>query len=304
MQNAHSVATSRRTAEFTTRSPISPVCSISSALFFSSVCRVFVQVEHTSPHWRRLTLLDGNMDTITSEFEQQCAVIKRRKKYDRRNAVRQRNRLIKNRSLYPDLLMHERIKRATAGERVLTNVGIHQFDFLVDADDSVEQINTGDPIRNVIPDDPIGNTVTNDFYHFPEANDVQEASDLSRTHADDTESMQDVESIISDQNHHIHVRLHEYTRTTTLDYCEAFAKLARRANLCKTHTTDFLSFIEAGLPVPNHMPITEEKLLDLLAVEDLFTRRSICLLCHRQFDYRERVCPQCASSERSMIVHV
>ena len=298
------MAASRRTVEFTTTSPISPVCSISSDPLSSSSFIVFVLDGHDRLENGQLTLPNGRMDTTTSEFEHRSAVIKRREKYDRLNAVRQRNRLIKNQSLYPDLLMHERMKRAIVEERASATVGTHQFGFLVDADESFDHITTDKTIRRVIPDDPIGNTATNDFYDFPEANDVQEAPDLAQTHPDDTESMQEVESIISDQNHLIHVRLHEYTHTSTLDYCEAFAKLARRANLCKTHTNDFLSFIEAGLPVPNHMPVTEEKLLDLLAVQDLFTRRSICLLCLREFDYRERVCPQCASSERSSIAHV
>jgi hypothetical protein len=253
------------------------------------------------------------MAPVASEFEQEFVVIRRRKRYDERNAARRRNRLMKNRSLYPDLLLHERIGRVTVAERPLTELAIRRGDFLdasgdssrdVRKDTSIRDASAEDPIRNAVNDNPMDIFATIDSHDYSEKNDLQEVSDLSQTDLDDTDSIPEVQSIVSDYDEHIQVRLHEYTSISTVHYCEAFAKLARRANLCKTHTNHFLSFIEAGLPVPNHMPATGEKLLELLAVDDLFTRRSICLLCHRELDYKDRVCAQCASSERGAIAHV
>ena len=98
--------------------------------------------------------------------------------------------------------------------------------------------------------------------------------------------------------------LHNYTTNLTFDYCEAFTSLARQANLSKAHTRDFLSFIKLGLPVPNNMPSTEEELWSMLGVQDLFNKRAICLLCCCDFDYKQKMCPQCRSSDKTSIAFV
>lgn len=100
------------------------------------------------------------------------------------------------------------------------------------------------------------------------------------------------------------VPLHDYTTNSTCDYCEAFTIAARRANLSRSSTNEFLSLIKAGLPTPNHLPSTEEALLLLLGVEDLFTKRSICLLCFRELDVKEQICSRCQSTNQNSIAYV
>ena len=98
--------------------------------------------------------------------------------------------------------------------------------------------------------------------------------------------------------------LHDYTTNSTYDYCEAFTIAARRANLSRSCTNEFLSLIKSGLPIPNHLPSTEEALLLLLGVEDLFTKRSICLCCCHDFDVKEQICSRCQSTDKNSIAYV
>ncbi|CAF0963255.1 unnamed protein product [Rotaria magnacalcarata] len=97
------------------------------------------------------------------------------------------------------------------------------------------------------------------------------------------------------------VPLHDYTIDSTYDYCEAFTIVARQANSSKKSTNDFLSLIKSGLPIPNNMPTTEQELLLLLGVDELFTKRTICLLYYNDFSYDNKFCPQCCSTDRSSI---
>ncbi|CAF3738937.1 unnamed protein product [Rotaria socialis] len=97
------------------------------------------------------------------------------------------------------------------------------------------------------------------------------------------------------------VPLHDYTIDSTYDYCEAFTIVARHANLSKKSTNDFLSLIKSGLPIPNNMPTTEQELLLLLGVNELFTKRTLCLLCYNEFSYDNKFCPQRCSTDRSSI---
>ncbi|CAF4561077.1 unnamed protein product [Rotaria socialis] len=100
------------------------------------------------------------------------------------------------------------------------------------------------------------------------------------------------------------VPLHDYTIDSTYDYCEAFTMIARQANLSKKSTNDFLSLIKSGLPIPNNMPTTEQELLLLLGVNELFTKRTICLLCYNEFSYDSKFCPRRCSTDRSSIAYI
>lgn len=100
------------------------------------------------------------------------------------------------------------------------------------------------------------------------------------------------------------VPLHDYTSNSTYDYCQAFTTIARQANLSKTSTNEFLSLIKSGLPTPNYLPPTEEALLLLLGVEDLFTKRSICLSCFHELDVNEKICSLCRSTDKNLIACV
>ncbi|CAF3446219.1 unnamed protein product [Rotaria socialis] len=49
------------------------------------------------------------------------------------------------------------------------------------------------------------------------------------------------------------------------------------------------------------MPTTEQELLLLLGVNELFTKRTLCLLCYNEFSYDNKFCPQRCSTDRSSI---
>ncbi|CAF4947787.1 unnamed protein product, partial [Rotaria socialis] len=59
-----------------------------------------------------------------------------------------------------------------------------------------------------------------------------------------------------------------------------------------------------GLPIPNNMPTTEQELLLLLGVNELFTKRTICLLCYNEFSYDSKFCPRRCSTDRSSIAYI
>ena len=102
----------------------------------------------------------------------------------------------------------------------------------------------------------------------------------------------------------VKVPLHDYTSNSTYDYCQAFTIIARQANLSKTSTNELLSLIKSGLPTPNQLPPTEEALLLLLGVEDLFIKRSICLACLHELDLNEKICSLCRSTDKNLIACV
>ncbi|CAF4236679.1 unnamed protein product, partial [Rotaria sordida] len=87
------------------------------------------------------------------------------------------------------------------------------------------------------------------------------------------EQSDDDSSVLPDK-----LSLYNYTIDSNYDHCEAFTIIARQANLSKNSIDDRLSLIKSDVPVPNNLRLTEEKLLLLLGVTELFTKRSICLL--------------------------
>ena len=102
----------------------------------------------------------------------------------------------------------------------------------------------------------------------------------------------------------IKMPLHHYTLQSTYDCCKAFTIISRQANLSKKSTDDFLSLIRSRLPCPNNIPSSEEELLHLIGVEELFTKRSICLLCYNEFSYEDKICPGCCSIDKYSIAYM
>ena len=226
------------------------------------------------------------MDRIAFELENQCARVKRRERYNKQNSARRRIRLKRIHLLFPELLIYGRNANIVHEQRPSMNMEI-------------------DPIRLLDSDDEhLDRSLIGDHHCSAEETDNRETSSVPREALDGTDSTCPTESVVSERTERVPARLHQHTFTLTLNYCETFMKLARRSNLPKSHTNDFLSFIESGLPVPNYMPTTEKKLLDLLEVKDLFTRRSVCLSCCRELDYQQRTCFHCHAGERSSIAHL
>jgi hypothetical protein len=130
---------------------------------------------------------------------------------------------------------------------------------------------------------------TNDYEMFALSNDICDGEEETPSHEDTSP---------------VKLPLHNYTMNSTSDYCERFTIVARQANLSKRSTNEFLSLIKAGLPIPNNLPSTEEALLLLLGVEDLFTKRSICLLCYGELNVAENICLRCHSTDKKSIAHM
>ena len=227
--------------------------------------------------WFKLSVLP--MDPIVFHIENQCAHDERRERNERRNAVRRRSRSVKNRSLFPDLCV--RANKIFVSEAATTIMPMDDRSFF-DYDDE--------------PDD---NAMTPFTTHFEGNDDAVEPED-SASSVCATESTAEAEDTAKPSE----TRLHHYTNMSTHHYCTAFIELARKAHVSKSRTNDFLSFLRSGLPVPNRMPATDKHLLALLDVRELFTKRSVCLRCHDDFDYQRNTCPRCNCEERNSIAHV
>lgn len=121
---------------------------------------------------------------------------------------------------------------------------------------------------------------------------------------DDCDSMQRKKLSINDRDVQPEIPLHNFTTYLAHDYCELFTELSRKAHLSKAQTNEFITFIKSGLPVPNNFPSNEKQLMALLNVEELFTKRSICLSCHRDIKYGSTNCSNCPDSKKCSIAHV
>ena len=209
-------------------------------------------------------------------IENQCAHEEQRQRYERRNAARRRSRSMKNQLLFPDLRLPGS-EPIFYGEET-TMMPTDDRNIFICNDESGSQGTTHS---------------TKDMFEYDEPRDS--ASSLCAT-----ESTTEAE----DSTEPIETRLHHYTNVTTHHYCSTFIELARKAHVCKSRTNDFLSFLRSGLPVPNRMPASDKHLLALLNVKELFTKRSICIRCREDFDYRRNTCPRCKSEETNSIAHV
>lgn len=138
------------------------------------------------------------------------------------------------------------------------------------------------------------------------ADNNHEISDKLNNIYDEAISLETMQSNDEDDDciPHINVPLHHYTLKSTYEYCKAFTIIARQANLSKKSTYEFLSLIRSGLSCPNNMPSSVEELLLLLDVEELFTKRSICLLCYNEFACNDKFCPRCCATDRYSIAYM
>ena len=99
-------------------------------------------------------------------------------------------------------------------------------------------------------------------------------------------------------------RLHLYTNLSTIDCCEGLSIFLRQANVNKSHSSTLLKLVRSFLPVPNNMPESNEELLSLLNVEDLFTRRSLCLECNQSMNYQDEQCSFCQCVDQKRFVNI
>jgi hypothetical protein len=223
------------------------------------------------------------MDPIDYEFGHQYGEQQRKERYNKRNAARRKIRLEEKKMC----CFHSPTAPQYKSSIIKQNTEpIIQNDDTLYADQQLADIVK---YYSVICTSPVP----------VEENDYDISIVLSDVY-DETETIPSDDDYVSP----IKLPLHNYTMDSTYDYCEAFTIVARQANLSKTSTNNFLSLIKSGLPTPNQLPSTEEELLLLLGVDNLFIKRSICLLCCEEFDYREKNCSQCRSTDKNSIAYV
>lgn len=232
------------------------------------------------------------MDPIESKFASEYNQFTKRKRYNRYNIARKFSRSKRDEVFYPDLSLPNSDTLSFDEERM--NHPLHPKKMV---ENPLSLNRNADEIRLAYT--PRSSS--------DEGSIIYTANTLS--HEDDLDLDLDVQSVEDDKSSNMNLSLttttylHNHTIHPTYEYCETFASLSRRAHLCKSHVNDFLSFIKSGLPVPNNLPSTEKQLLALLNIEDLFTKRSICLSCHVQIDYLQTGCGRC-NAEATTIAHV
>lgn len=227
------------------------------------------------------------MDAIELELGNQYARKKKQERYAKWNIERRRLRRERNLLLYPALLIKPKnIQIIGHGEiRVLEET--NQDMCVKQSIDVIDEINVENGWNILVQN--------NDH-------DVERWSATSLELLEETDDENHLNLFNSSQPDSI--LLHHYTSCPTVDYCESFVTFTRRANLSKLHTDNLLSLIKSGLPVPNSLPSTQKELFDLLDVQELFSKRVICLYCYTELDNKRTSCDRCPATKRNMVAYV
>ncbi|CAF2088964.1 unnamed protein product [Rotaria magnacalcarata] len=142
--------------------------------------------------------------------------------------------------------------------------------------------------------DPIDDNIS--FYESefltPYDNDESEI-DYSTDENEDNESIDQMES-----------ELHPFTHVSTKDTMFEFLRLIRGSQISKKESENLLSFIKSLLPFPNQMPNNMNKLLIGLGTINYFNKKTICILCEKEFQYNQRSCNECIKKEKKYIAHI
>lgn len=227
------------------------------------------------------------MDFIDLVIETKYGQYKRQERYNKKNSARRIKRLQKQQRIYPDLLISIHDKQNERTETVINNtVDLHDDDFIGQHEYEARTLNQ---------------STESTLENHKENNEDIISNSTFQIYNDSEQDERGLSNDDEDSNEASMLPLHYYTNNVTLDYCEKFAILARQSNLSKLHTNAFLSFIKSGLPVPNNMPSTEKEIRDILGVQDLFTKRCLCLLCSFNFDYKQITCPRCSTSDKTLV---
>ncbi|CAF1326904.1 unnamed protein product, partial [Rotaria magnacalcarata] len=230
------------------------------------------------------------MDPLDFQLTKQYNEEKKKERYSSHNAARRKSRLEAKRQCY---------SQSITTTQDIAFVNKQHVDSIIDnaylENHHHEHVNDHD--NYFIQFD------TNELIEFDEDDDYNIRSVLNYAY-DDTDPVEETHSDAEDSVTLDIVPLHNYTITSTYDYCEAFTAIARQANLSRQSTNDFLSLLKSGLPVPNNLPSTEEQLLLLLGVDELFTKRSICLLCFKEFNYMNKICSRGCSTDKKSIGYI
>ena len=91
--------------------------------------------------------------------------------------------------------------------------------------------------------------------------------------------------------------LHQHTTVSTNLFCQRLFQLFRSSKLSKTDHQKFLDLIRSGLPNPNNLPLNIRSLLETIQIDgNLFNKRRVCLLCHKDIVEDVYRCVDCPNS--------
>lgn len=230
------------------------------------------------------------MDLIESTLATEYVQITKRKRYNLWNNARRVLRSKRNEILYPDLSFST-TNSSSFVDQQQTNA----------SHDQADEIQLNFCLDEKINDHLIESS------HRPPSDKNLNILDLEVS----SSSVQDDEDFVEDDEtpstgkdfSQIDTFLHDYTTYSTFDYCNNFTTLTRQAKLCKSHVNEFLSLIKSGLPEPNNLPSTHQQLFSILNIEELFTKRSICLSCNDELNYPQETCHRCKNG-KTFVAHV
>ena len=100
------------------------------------------------------------------------------------------------------------------------------------------------------------------------------------------------------------IPLHYFTNVLTHEYCQDLLKILRSANICKSQSNELISLVKSALPEPNNMPSSMRELLSMMNIEDLFTKRRVCILCKCELSSNQNFCTKCQSTDRTKFASV
>ena len=98
--------------------------------------------------------------------------------------------------------------------------------------------------------------------------------------------------------------LHRYTRKSVDSVMIRFLQLMRQSQISKSESELFLSFINSILPVPHVMPRNMNILLEQMNIANLFTKRTVCILCRRELVRNKSRCDECPTAESKHVAHI
>ncbi|CAF1058835.1 unnamed protein product [Rotaria magnacalcarata] len=99
--------------------------------------------------------------------------------------------------------------------------------------------------------------------------------------------------------------LHPYTDMLTNSFCFRLLKSFRYSKLSQSESHRLFDLIHSALPSPNNLPISINKLLQKLELnQNFFRKTNICLLCYKEISDENRVCLSCPTSNKNNIAAI
>lgn len=117
----------------------------------------------------------------------------------------------------------------------------------------------------------------------------------------DCSSNDEVEKVSIDS---LENELHPFTHMSIKETMSEFLQILRRSQISKKESENLLSFIRSILPFPNQMPKNRNTLLERIGVTDYFSKRTICILCEKEFSNDQHLCWKSIKTEKKNIAYI